>query len=79
MDIKPFHGSPKKVQRNHVKKQVHAIAMDKTTGQKTVILFMASDTDGVKDEPAEKSFVLPGHKTDSDSNNDDDGGMIPDK
>lgn len=53
--------------------------MDKTTGQKTVILFMASDTDGVKDEPAEKSFVLPGHKTDSDGNNDDDGGMIHDK
>lgn len=40
---------------------------------------MASDGDGVKDEPAEKRFVLPCHQADSNGNNDDDGGVIHDK
>lgn len=53
--------------------------MHKATGQKTVVLLMASDGDGVEDEPAKKRFVLPCHKADSDSNNNDDSGVIHDK
>lgn len=55
---------------------MHAICMNKTMRNKTVVLLESLDGDWVKDQSSHEGAILPSDETDDGSDNNDGGGMI---
>lgn len=78
MDIKSLHDTTKKVQRKHIKQQMHGIGVYKAVCDETVILPKTSYADRVKNQSAHGAFVLPSQNADDGSDDDNDGGVAHD-